>query len=240
MSRQSFRAAPRGQSLIERLSAFPVLGELSSASLERLAATVRSARFDADTPLLGPGSDVSVVPLVELGRVRVERTGADGRRLTLYEVMPGESCVLALSSALRDQPYPADAVAAAGTEILAIPAEALARLFDDEPGLRRFVLDLFAARLFDLMHLVREVRFERLEVRLARLLLRAATVSPGVLRPVELSHAELAARLGSAREVVSRSLASLRDAGLVELGRGRIDVRDAAGLAAMAHEAPST
>jgi len=93
------------------------------------------------------------------------------------------------------------------------------------------VLDLYSERFIDMMKLVREVAFDRLDVRLARLLLGEAHAGPGMWRPVEASHGELAARLGSAREVVSRILGRLRDDGLVQIERSRTLLVDPSALA---------
>jgi CRP/FNR family transcriptional regulator len=219
------------RSIEERLASFPLLADVDVPIRTLLIGGMRSVRFDADTHLVGPRDRVTHVPLVERGAIRVERADPSGRRIALYRVGPGESCVLALAGALRGGLYPAEAVAEAGTEVLLVDAATLATAFERGPGLQQYVLDLFSARLFELMHLVREVAFERLDVRLARLLLEEASAGSGLWKPIALSHAELAARLGSAREVVTRLLQRLRDAGLVELARGRITVLDPDALA---------
>jgi CRP/FNR family transcriptional regulator len=121
-------------------------------------------------------------------------------------------------------------VAAPGTEVLLVDAQVVRELFGREPELQVFVLDLFSARLFDLMQLVREVAFDRLDVRLARFLLAESGAAQGIARPIELSHAEIAARLGSAREVVSRTLDRMKHDGLVRMERGRVYVENAIGL----------
>lgn len=224
-----FRPADRGASIAKRLRAFPFFDRLGDSALETLARSTRIARFDDPHVLVNPRDEVVVLPLVERGAIRVHRADPD-RELTLYTVQPGESCVLALAGALRGTRYAASAVAAAGTEVLLVDAEVVRELFSREPDLQVFVLDLFSARLFDLMQLVREVAFDRLDVRLARFLLAEAGAARGIVRPIELSHAEIAARLGSAREVVSRTLDRMKQDGFVRMERGRVYVENAAGL----------
>jgi CRP/FNR family transcriptional regulator len=228
----TFRPASRGAAVGERLDAFPFLQSLSEAARARLAAGAMPQRFDEEARVVCSRGCLEVIPLVERGTLRIERTENTGRRLTLYTVNPGESCILAMAGALQGGDYPAEAVAEAGTEVLLLDPNVVTDLFTDDADFRRYVLDLFAQRLLELMVLVREVAFDRLDVRLARLLLREAEITPGIRRPVELSHAELAARLGSAREVVSRTLQRMKEEGFLSLGRGRVVVEDAEGLRA--------
>ncbi len=218
--------------MADRLAAFPFLAELDPDVRQPLLAATRAIHFDAETTLVRASADVDAVPLVERGVIRVRRDDDSGRRLALYDVVPGQSCVLALAGALRGGRYPAEAVAEAGTDALLIHAGALREAFSRDERLQQFVLDLYSERFIDMMQLVREVAFDRLDVRLARLLLSEAHAGPGLWRPVEASHGELAARLGSAREVVSRILGRLRDDGLVHIERSRIVLADPGALRA--------
>jgi CRP/FNR family transcriptional regulator len=99
-------------------------------------------------------------------------------------------------------------------------------LFDemlDVTAFRDFVFDLFAERISELMQLVEEVAFRKLDQRLANLLL-------GKGRQLHTTHQQLADELGSVREMVSRLLKGFADQGLVRLGREQIEILDPAGL----------
>ncbi len=105
-------------------------------------------------------------------------------------------------------------------------ADILGKLFDEmlaEPAFRDFIFSLFSERMADLMQLVEEVAFHKLDQRLAALLL-------GKGRVVRASHQQLADELGSVREMVSRLLKRFEDQGLVRLGREQVEVLDPAGL----------
>lgn len=230
-SPRPYRPARRGSPVADRLAAFPFLAELDPDVRELLLGATRVVHFDAETTLVRPSANVDAVPLVERGVIRVRRDDTSGKRLALYDVVPGESCVLALAGALRGGRYPAEAVAESGTDALLVDAQALREAFSRDERLQQFVLDLYSERFIDMMQLVREVAFDRLDVRLARLLLSEAHAGPRVWRPVEASHGELAARLGSAREVVSRILGRLRDDGLVQNERSRTLLLDPSALA---------
>jgi CRP/FNR family transcriptional regulator len=103
-------------------------------------------------------------------------------------------------------------------------------LFDEvlaEPAFRDFVFALFSERMAELMQLVEEVAFRKLDQRLAALLL-------GKGRMLRTTHQQLADELGSVREMVSRLLKGFAEQGLVRLGREQVEVLDPAGLRRMA------
>ena len=98
---------------------------------------------------------------------------------------------------------------------------------------RAFVFDAYARRITDLFLLLDEVAFQRIDVRLAQKLLDLARGGDSIAA----THQQLAAELGTAREVVSRQLQEFRRRGLVAAARGETLIRDRAGLKALADSA---
>ena len=94
----------------------------------------------------------------------------------------------------------------------------------DHGPFRDFVFHLFAERIAELMQLVEEVAFARLDQRLARLIVAQDRAV------LNVTHQQLAAELGSVREIVSRLLKGFAEQGLVALGREQLTVTDRAGL----------
>ncbi|MFN4193369.1 MAG: Crp/Fnr family transcriptional regulator [Tabrizicola sp.] len=159
--------------------------------------------------------------IVLSGRVEVRLTAASGREILLYAVEPGESCVQTTLGLMGDEPYSGEAVTASEVELVLIPRPLFGRLLDNDPGFRAFVLRAFGQRMTELTQLLERVAFGRVEVRLAEALLDLAE---GEL--VEATQAELAARIGSAREVVSRRLEAFARQGWVSVERGHVRLRD--------------
>ena len=91
---------------------------------------------------------------------------------------------------------------------------------------REFVFDLLSQRLASVMAVVDEVAFRRMDSRVASLLLERARRG----NPIKVTHQEIAAELGSSREVISRLLDDFKDRGLVNVRRGEVEVLDAEGL----------
>jgi CRP/FNR family transcriptional regulator len=208
------------------LSAFDFVDELGESGLESLVGKGTLCRFDVDTPLLSSGQGCEALLLVAKGGIRVYKQAPSGREILLYRVSRGETCVLGTTCMLRQSSYPAEAIALAGTVAVALPADLFRELFEAEPAVRRFVLDLYAVRLEELMLLIEEIAFRKMDERLATFLLRESQLSTGVYVPVNMTHEELATELGTVREVVSRLLHQFAEEGSVVLERGRVKIQD--------------
>jgi CRP/FNR family transcriptional regulator len=205
---------------------YPALDGLDPARLERALSQAQVVRLPAGTPLFGEGAPCRQFPFVLEGAIRVAKLG-DGRELQLYRVTPGESCVLTSSCLVGRRDYPATGVVEQDVRLVVLPLPLFDELMATHAPFRQYVFSLFAERLTELMSLVEAVAFHRLDRRVAGALL-------GRGRVVHATHQQLADELGSVREIVTRVLRSYSDQGLVRLGRGSIEVLDAAGLRRLA------
>jgi len=205
---------------------YPALASLPESTLAAALAKAEVVSLAAGTPLFGEGSVCRQFPLVLAGSIRVAKVG-EGRELHLYRVTPGESCVLTSSCLVGRRDYPATGVVESDVRLVVLPKTVFDELVASHPPFRQYVFGLFAERLTDLMALVEAVAFHKLDRRVAATLL-------GHGRVVEMTHQQLADSVGSVREIVTRVLRSFVDQGLVKLGRGSIEVLDAAGLRSVA------
>ncbi len=201
---------------------YPSLEALGEEELARLLGQAELIRLSAGTQLFGEGSVCRLFPLVLDGTIRVAKCGED-RELQLYRVGPGESCVLTSSCLVGGTDYPAAGVVERDAVLVVLPKPVFEDLLARHAPFRQYVFSLFAERLADMMGLVEAIAFHKLDRRIAAALL-------GRGRVVELTHQQLADEVGSVREIVTRVLRSLAESGLVRLGRGSIEILDAAGL----------
>ena len=160
------------------------------------------------------------------GALRVGLTSAAGRVLVLYRVRPGEICLQTFSCLTRQGAYAAEGVAETNIDAVLIPPRAFDRLMSEDPAFRSVVLSSVASRFEDLEATVETLAFTGLPARLAGALL--ANAADG--GQVRMTHEALAAEIGSAREAVSRQLATFAKADLVTLHRGAITLDDVSGL----------
>jgi len=198
--------------------------DVPSALAPQLAA-LRLLTLPAGSVLFDVGAACSGFPLLLAGEVRVQTIGANGRMLHLYQVNPGESCVITHSCLLGRRDYNAHGSARTVVELCQLPASLFDALVATHPPFREFVFALFGERFVELMTIVDEIAFKRLDQRLARLLLERGP-------HIKTTHQALADDLGSVREIVTRLLRQFADEGLVELARESITLRDGAGLRA--------
>lgn len=209
------------------LASFPVLAQLPPELLAGLLSGAAVLRVPHGTALFEAGSPCRAFPLVLEGTVRVMKQAPSGRELELYRVAPGESCILTSGCLLGNTRYPARGVADGDVTAVVLPQPLFDRIFEGSPAFRQYVFALFAERLANLMQLVEEVAFRRLDQRLAALLLRRGPL-------VAATHQAIADELGSVREIVSRLLKSFEAQGAVRLGREQVHVVDPAALQALA------
>ena len=188
------------------------------------------ARIPAGRDIFIEGDAVQAIALILSGHVRVYKIGEQGREITLYRFGLGESCILTANAIMNQQTFPAVALVESEAEAIMIPADTFRDWIRRYDEWRDFLFDLLSQRLASVMAIVDEVVFHRMDARIAALLLRRA--ERGSL--IQMTHQEIAAELGSSREVVSRILEGFDAAGLIGSARGQIEILDANGLEARA------
>ena len=205
------------------LQLYPLLGELQADQLQQLLANANHMKvpcgalmFDENQPCMG-------FPLVISGSARVIKSSPSGRELHLYHVLPGETCILTSSCLLSNAPYQARGEALEDLELVVLPPGTFKLLFGQLELFRNQVFNRFSERLTELMNLVTAVAFQKLDQRLAALLLAKQ-------HPVAMTHQAIADELGSFRELVSRLLKDFEHKGWVRLERGQIHVLDSGAI----------
>lgn len=193
---------------------------LPRAVRDRLLDSARVERYAPGQTVFSPDNRPEKLLFLVSGTLRVSQTGESGREIVLYRVEAGESCVLTTACMLAEEAYNAEGLAETALTVVALPQETFDRLAGEEPGFRKFVFAAYSRRLLDLLHVVDEVAFGRIDMRLAARLLTLA----GGADEVAATHDELARELGTAREVVSRVLQDFQKRGLVSQSRGRVRI----------------
>lgn len=219
----TFRAVP--PSVCEPLKRPHAVTDLLSLA-NRIGAM--PAKFRAGATLFRPGDPARGWIVLQAGRIRVGLIADNGREILLYRVATGEACLLSTSALLSSEPLAAFGVAETDIDSLVVPAARFERLLAEDAEFRVQVLRGYAQRVADLVTTIEDAMFHALPERLARLLI--ARASGGV---VEATHQEIAAELGSAREVVSRVLRRFERDGLIAGERGRLRLLDPDRLSAM-------
>ncbi len=218
---------------LQVLQQFPLFSQAPESLQREIFSAASPASLEPGACYFHPGDRCGGVPLVGAGSIRVFMVGDTGREITLYHVEPGQSCLLSLHSALCGSSYPAEAVVEETVAACLLPTPAFRGWIDRHPVLRRFIFDSMSRRIRELMILVTEVAFGRLDQRVAQLLALHFESSPGT-GTLHTTHERIAAELGSSREVISRILKEFERQGAVKLLRGQIRLRDRGVLSSLA------
>jgi CRP/FNR family transcriptional regulator len=204
---------------------FQGLSRLEPRLRDVLTSRAQVIRVPADTVIFGPGKSPENMLLLLEGTVRVQQLAENGREVVLYRVTAGESCVLTTACMLAYEDYAAEGVAETDIVAAAIPRSVFDDLVATSKEFRTFVFSAYSRRITDLFHVIEDIAFRRMDIRLAQKILDRAEGGE-----LHATHAQLAAELGTAREVISRQLAEFQRRGWVSLGRGTVTVEDAAAL----------
>ena len=204
------------------LGCYPVLSKLDPALLAKVERSVKYLQVPAGHRLFDEGSPCTLYPLLIEGAIRASKCSPDGHEILLYRLHPGESCVITAVALLGESPYPAIGSAETDLTLYGLPREVFLEAILKSPEFRVFVFDFLSQRMAHLMALIDDVAFRRVDQRLASRLLRSE-------QPIAATHQMLADELGTTREVVSRTLESFQESGMLKLGRKRIEIlnRDA-------------
>src|SRR5512139_377338 len=214
------------QQLISISQVLPVLDGADTQLVREFQQVAFLARIPAGQDVFLEGDRVEAIALLISGVVRVYKIGETGREITLYRFGNGESCILTANAILSQRTFPAIATVEKDAEAVMIPADIFRDWVKCYDPWREFVFELLSERLSTVMAVVEEVVFQRMDRRVATLLLNRM----GAGQPIRVTHQEIAAELGSSREVISRILEDFSQKGWVEVGRGTVDILDSNGL----------
>ena len=230
-----FVAEPRLQStpLIETLRRVPLFNDLSEAELELVAERASIRHYNNGEIIFSEGDACSELFIVRDGRVKILKSAANGRQQLLSIERAGNT--LSELSVFDGSPYSATAEAAATTSVLCVQADRFRTICRQSPEVALKVIKVLGFRLRRMASLVEELSFSTVRTRLVAHLVRLAQENgkqdtQGIEIDLLENNQELAARLGTVRELVSRNLGRLHNEGLIKMRRRRIIIPNLAAL----------
>jgi CRP-like cAMP-binding protein len=211
----------------------PLFASLSEAEMHALCGRVLKRRFRRGELLFNEGDPCSGLYLVASGKVRIFKLSPAGREQVLAVEGPGSS--FAELPVFDGGKYPASASALEDTETLFISRKDFQSYCREHPDVTLKVLAVVGARLRRLVGIIEDLSFSTVRQRLISALLRASqgsgsTTKHGVRVELTKSHQDLAAELGTVRELISRNLSRLQAEGLIEVDGRTIVIKDFATL----------
>lgn len=187
---------------------------------ERLREYGRFKTFERGALLLEEQAEVSDIPIVTKGRIKVLQTDENGREMLLYYLTPGESCIMSFLGGLHDERSKIRAVAEERSELLLVPIDKMTLLMHQYPTWLNYIFRLYHKRFEELLEVVNAVSFKKMDERLMDFLQRKAEVTGS--KVMYLTHEQIALELGTARVVISRLLKQMEKQNLLELHRNKL------------------
>jgi CRP/FNR family transcriptional regulator, anaerobic regulatory protein len=204
------------------LPTFPGLSELKDKSWQDASHAASEFVIPAGTVVVRKGDPCQNFLLIQQGSIRAYDIADNGREIVLFRVSAGEMCILTITNLLEETAYSANAVTESEVRAIAIPIEHFKTVMSRSSAFRKLIMSTLVRRMSDIMRLVQQVTFHRLDLRLACLLGKFFGDQRAMI--IQVTHDQLAKELGTKREVVSRLLKEFERMGCIRLHRGQIEL----------------
>lgn len=214
-----------------------LFGELNESELGALAGRALERRLKRDEILFVAGDEAAGLFVIVEGSLRAFREGVDGREQVIHVERAGAT--IAELPVFDDKPYPSTVAAEEETTVLFLARREVKSLCLAHPEIALAALKLLAGRLRKCAALVETLSLREVDQRLARWLLaearaRGARTGTGLELTLVLTNQQIAARIGSVREVVSRALSRLQQNDLIAVDGRRVTIHNELALAVFA------
>ena len=215
--------------LLKRLQSFEFLRGLDEEALKGLAESAVWKVYPSDAVIFWEGDEESNLYFLQYGSLKVLKAAPDGREQVLRFINAGE--VFNEIGALAKRANPATAVALEESGIWLIPRLALDKIVVEHPQVALQIIQNMADKIIGLVTLAADLSLKTVEARFAKLLLEQAE-GDVIERRRWTNQTELASRLGTVPDVLSRVIRELTKAGIIEMDKQSIRILDRAGLSA--------
>ncbi len=202
------------------LQIFPFFQNASQTLVGNILSLSRHKKLPGKMLVKLEGDQCQDFVLMLSGEKRIFKMGGTAREITLYEIGPGDICVLNASCILSNTRLPANAATMSETEVLLLPAGHFLDMTARYEEMRAFVHSHINAGFASIMALISEVAFGKMDERLTDYLIEKS--EKGQLNK---THHQIAQDLGTSREVVSRLLKDFERQGLILLSRNFIQLK---------------
>jgi CRP/FNR family transcriptional regulator, nitrogen oxide reductase regulator len=204
--------------LLKQSAVFSVLDDMEVKSLTALA---HEKSLVQDENIFWEGDPSNWFYLVSQGKVKIFKSTSNGKEITLSFFGPGE--IFGEVAVLENQPYPASAQAITATQLIGIQKADFWDFLIKHPSISIKIISVLSSRLREAQSRLRDMAGERVEQRLARLLLRLADKLGDTL---PFTRQELSDMAGTTTETTIRILSQWKDQGVIRSVRGQIIIAD--------------
>ncbi len=203
------------------VSAVSYFSALDARTLDTIVRSASPRDYDPNQLVILEGEPASGLYVVQHGWLKVSKIAMDGREQILQFLGKGE--VFNAVSVFTEASNPASVTALEATRLWMISRDTMLRLLDSNPRIARLIIQDLAGRITHLISLVEDLSLRTVEARLARLIL-SQSVGEIVPRKKWATQTEMASRLGTVSDVISRTMRKLVESNMIEMSRNEIKI----------------
>lgn len=200
-------------------SLFPFLEEVSMDELEQLI----YMEAEAGQTIFNEGDPCQYAAFIYEGEIKIHKTNKNGREISLFRAVSGQVCILSITSTLSEQVFPANVVASQNSKLFLVERKLLTEWMNKYQSFQNLINQTTAKRFNHVMGLFDDLCFRRIDERVVEYLLDQL---PYDSQTLYMTHEEMAAELGTAREVISRLMKQLEKNDIIRLSRGKVMMYD--------------
>lgn len=217
----------------KQLKQFLIFSELDENSLSRLGSFSKTVKACKGSILFNDGDDASALFCLVSGRIDLIKSSPEGKEQLVRTVNAGE--LFAEAAVFSGKKYPVAAVAKKESVLIAIEKEKLIRFISLNPGVSLKMMGTMAGLLRHLNSLLGDLRLSTVESRLAAYLVKQFEMGRGKSFELKIQKNDLAFRLGTTSETLSRNLSRFKKGGLMKISGRKIEILSLSGLKKLAN-----
>lgn len=207
--------------MVTKKKLLQALAHLSPDLVSEILSSAIIKEIPKENEILREGEYVKVIPIVLYGLIKVF-TRHEDKELLLYYIRPNESCIMSFASSLKNDPSKVFALTEEDTTVLLLPAEKVSSWIKQFPDINALFFQQYNLRYSELLDTLHHVLFDKMDKRLFHYLQEKVRLTNN--NPLKISHRQIANELGTAREVVSRTMKKLETEKLVKRHSNSIEI----------------
>lgn len=200
----------------------PFLKTLDEADLRSIVTAGSKSTYEPGEIILNKEKECNGLVIVKSGQLRAFFELEDGKEITLYRLLSGDICILTASCVLKNITFEVTLEVEKDSEVYFIPALIWKRLAERNSAVKEFSMELVSERFSEVMWVMEQMVSKNMGQRIAAFMLEQSVLEESQTLP--MTHDTIAKNIGTAREVISRTLKYLENEGLLKLSRGQIQL----------------
>ena len=197
------------------------LDHLSPDLVSEIMASALIKELPKENEILREGQYIKVIAIVIDCIIKIFTRHKD-KELLLYYIRPNESCIMSFSASLKNEPSKVFAITEEDTTALLLPVDKVSNWITQFPDINALFFQQYNLRYSELLDTIHHVLFDKMDSRLFEYLKEKVRVTNN--NPLKLSHRQIADELGTAREVISRTMKKLETENLVKQRPNGIEI----------------